>query len=36
MHTLQFFFADLARIKREGGAYSLHAYDVLKPMAVDG
>lgn len=35
-HTLQFFFADHARIKREGGAYSLHACDVLKPMAVDG
>jgi ADP-ribose pyrophosphatase YjhB (NUDIX family) len=32
-HTLQFFFADLARIKREGGNYTLYTRDVLKPMA---
>ncbi|TFW06124.1 NUDIX domain-containing protein [Oxalobacteraceae bacterium OM1] len=31
-HTLRFFFADLARIKREGGAYALHSHDILKPM----
>ncbi|WP_292931986.1 NUDIX hydrolase [Noviherbaspirillum sp.] len=31
-HTLKFFFADLARIRGEGGAYSLHTRDILKPM----
>lgn len=31
-HTLKFFFADLARIRSEGGAYSLHTRDILKPM----
>ncbi|KIF81335.1 NUDIX hydrolase [Noviherbaspirillum autotrophicum] len=30
--TLKFFFADLARIKSEGGAYALHTRDLLKPM----
>ena len=31
-YTLKFFFADLARIKNEGGAYALHTRDILKPM----
>lgn len=31
-YTLKFFFADLARIKSEGGAYALHTHDLLKPM----
>lgn len=30
--TLKFFFADLARIKSEGGTYGMHARDVRKPM----
>jgi len=30
--TLQFFFADSARIKSEGGAFGFHASDILKPM----
>lgn len=34
-HTLRLFFADHNRIKREGGAYSLHAHDILKPMSPD-
>jgi ADP-ribose pyrophosphatase YjhB (NUDIX family) len=31
-HTLKFFFADLARIKREGGTFELHTQDVVKSM----
>lgn len=31
-HTLHFFFADLARIKREGGTFKLHTQDVVKSM----
>lgn len=31
-HTLKFFFADLARIKNEGGTYALHTRDIRKPM----
>lgn len=31
-HTLKFFFTDLARIRREGGTYTLHTRDVLTPM----
>lgn len=30
--TLQFFFADLARIRSEGGVYALHTRDIRKPM----
>lgn len=30
-HTLQFFFADLAKVK-QGGAFQLHAHDIFKPM----
>lgn len=29
-HTLKFFFTDLARIKREGGGFTLHTHDLLK------
>lgn len=31
-HTLKFFFADLDRIRREGGTYGLHTRDFRKPM----
>ena len=31
-YTLKFFFADLTRIKNEGGTYALHTRDILKPM----
>ena len=31
-HTLKYFFADLTRIQREGGAYALHTRDFRKPM----
>lgn len=31
-HTLRYFFADLARIKSEGGNFSLHTRDLRKPM----
>lgn len=30
--TLKFFFADLARIRREGGAFGFHAEDIARPM----
>lgn len=32
-HTLKFFFADLTRIKRDGGDYALHTRDFRKPMS---
>ncbi|MGE5621711.1 MAG: NUDIX hydrolase [Bacillota bacterium] len=31
-YTLKYFFADLARIRSEGGSYALHTRDFLKPM----
>ncbi|RJF99123.1 NUDIX hydrolase [Noviherbaspirillum saxi] len=31
-HTLKSFFADLARIQKEGGSYALHTQDIRKPM----
>ncbi|HTN65701.1 MAG TPA: NUDIX hydrolase [Burkholderiaceae bacterium] len=31
-HTLKFFFADLARIRQEGGAFGFHAEDIVRPM----
>lgn len=31
-HTLRFFFADLAKIRSEGGTYGLHTRDFRKPM----
>lgn len=31
-HTLKLFFADVARIKSEGGAFKLHTRDFRKPM----
>ena len=31
-HTLKFFFADLARIRREGGAFGFHTEDIVRPM----
>lgn len=31
-HTLRLFFADMARIREEGGAYAVHTEDIRKPM----
>lgn len=31
-HTLKLFFADMARVQREGGTYSVHTEDIRKPM----
>lgn len=31
-HTLKFYFADLARIDAEGGAFSLHTQDIFKSL----
>lgn len=31
-HTLRHFFADLARIRRDGGGFGLHTEDIAKPM----
>jgi ADP-ribose pyrophosphatase YjhB (NUDIX family) len=35
-HTLKFFFADLARVRIEGGCFSLHTQDIFKPMRHPG
>lgn len=34
-YTLKFFFEDLARVKCDGGAYTLHMRDIYKPMRQD-
>jgi ADP-ribose pyrophosphatase YjhB (NUDIX family) len=31
-HTLKYFFADLLKVRNDGGAYGLHTQDILKPM----
>lgn len=35
-NTLKFFFADLARIRRDGGAFGLHTEDIVRPMLASG
>lgn len=34
-HTLKQFFADLKRVRNEGGCYQLHTRDIRKPMRSD-
>jgi ADP-ribose pyrophosphatase YjhB (NUDIX family) len=31
-HTLKFLFADLARIRKEGGSHGFHSHDIIRPM----
>jgi hypothetical protein len=30
-HTLRFFYADLARVRKDGGSFGLHTHDIFKP-----
>jgi ADP-ribose pyrophosphatase YjhB (NUDIX family) len=33
-HTLKFLFADLARMRQEGGGYGFHSHDIVRTMAL--